>query len=119
MMIKNTDKDFYNLLGPVFGSRKIQRVTKDRFFDDDEKEWIIQIGKDKKVIYAISVIGDTIKNIYSEDPEATSIALKSLYGEVLCGIVPAVYEDIYISAGYSVQECNMVNFVKIIGGKHE
>lgn len=119
MRIKNTDKDFYNILGPVFGSRKIQRVTKDRFYDDDEKEWIIQVGKDKKVIYAISVVGNTIKNIYSEDPEAMSIALKNLYGEVLYGIVPAVYKNVYISAGYSVQECNMVNYVKIIGGKHE
>lgn len=117
--IKNTDTGFYDIVGPVFGSRKIQRVTKDRFYDDDEKEWIVQLDSNKNVIYAISIIDGIIKNIYSESPEATTDALKEIYNEISYGVVPVVYKNLYISAGYEIEESVMVNFVKIVGGKHE
>ena len=37
MKITNKDPGFYDLLGPIFGSRKVHRETGDRFFDDDKK----------------------------------------------------------------------------------
>lgn len=117
--IKNTDSGFYDILGPVFGSRKVQRVTKDRFYDDDEKEWLIQVDPDGNVVYAIAITDGIIKNVYSESPKPTSDALKSIYDEIYYGIVPAVYKDIYISAGYGTEDGKMVNYIKIIGGRHE
>ena len=39
MKMSRKDPDFYSIMGPVFGSREIQRKTGDRFFDDDNKEW--------------------------------------------------------------------------------
>lgn len=117
--IKNTDTAFYDIIGPVFGSRKIQRVTKDRFYDDDEKEWIVQLDSNKNIVYVISVTDGIIKNIYSESPEATTDALKEIYNEISYGVVPVVYKALYISAGYGIEESEMVNFVRIIGGKYE
>lgn len=117
--IKNTDTAFYDIVGPVFGSRKIQRVTRDRFYDDDKKEWIVQLDSNKNIVYVISVIDGVIKNIYSESPEATTNALKEIYDEISYGVVPVIYKALYISAGYEIEERVMVNFVKIVGGKYE
>ena len=41
MKMSRKDPDFYSIMGPVFGSREIQRKTGDRFFDDENKEWYI------------------------------------------------------------------------------
>ena len=38
--INNNNPDFYKYMGKIFGSRKVQRDTEDRFYDDNEKEWI-------------------------------------------------------------------------------
>lgn len=50
----NTDKDFYKYMGSIFGSREVQRDTKDRFYNDDDKEWIIDI-QNKTIISVISI----------------------------------------------------------------
>lgn len=38
--------NFYELLGPVFGSRTIEQETNDRFYDDAEKEWFLLLDQD-------------------------------------------------------------------------
>ena len=35
----NSTPGFYELMGPIFGSRDIEKITGDRFFDDDDKIW--------------------------------------------------------------------------------
>lgn len=48
-----SDEDFYAVLGPVFGSRLIEKQTKDRFYDDADKVWYVVQGKG-----AASVLSD-------------------------------------------------------------
>ena len=55
-VLKRGDADFYALLGPVFGSREIEKITRDRFYDDTGKIWYVVCGKG-----AASVLGSTIK----------------------------------------------------------
>lgn len=116
--IDNTYDGFYELVGKIFGSREVERVTNDRFYDDDNKEWIIYTDPTGKIVSAISVLKHRIKNIFSEAPEETVMELKSLYGEVSQSIVPAVYKDLYVAAGYHVAD-HSINFVRITGGYHE
>ena len=39
-----SDPNFYLLVGPYFGSRKIERQTRDRFYDDPGKIWFVTEG---------------------------------------------------------------------------
>lgn len=116
--IDNTCDGFYELLGKIFGSRKVERVTNDRFYDDDNKEWIVHTDSAGKVVSTVSVLDHRIKNIFSEVSEETVKDLKNIYGEISQSIVPAVYKDLYIDAGYYVAD-HSTNFVRIIGGYHE
>lgn len=61
MKITNKDPGFYDLLGPIFGSRKVYRETGDRFFDDDKKEWYLEVNDEKEILALISLSGETIK----------------------------------------------------------
>lgn len=117
MRINNKNIDFYDILGPVFGSRKIQRITKDRFYDDTGKDWVINLDKSGQVISAISVKDHIIKNVYTEDFSRTIFELKELYAEVSSGKVPILYRDLYFIAGYQVLD-ESLNFITIKGGYH-
>lgn len=112
--INNNQKDFYKYMGPIFGSRTVQRETSDRFYDDDEKEWILNIIN-KEIISVVSMKNNEIKNIYTKDPFSLIELLKMIYKEVKCGTVPIVYLEIYSGAGYILME-EYKNFVKIKGG---
>ncbi len=116
MKITNRDDNFYRIMGPVFGSRKIQRETGDRFYDDDEKEWFVDLDDSENVISVISVMDGVIKNIYSADAESLEILLREIYPAAGTSVVPAVYKDIYASVGYSVEDGKYKNFVNIKGG---
>lgn len=112
----NTDKDFYKYMGKIFGSREVQRVTSDRFYDDSGKEWIIEIDK-KNVVAIISIKDSILKNIYAEDAFCLIKILKEVYPEISAGVVTNVYKDIYVTAGYEIME-EKKNFLKIKGGKN-
>ena len=45
LKLTNKSKNFYAHLGRVFGSREVQRVTGDRFYDDDDKVWFIYYNR--------------------------------------------------------------------------
>lgn len=93
----------------------MQRDTGDRFYDDDDKEWIIDI-QNKTVASVISIKGSIIKNVYAYDLFSLIEVMKTLYPEVLNGIVPSVYREVYAAAGYEIIE-EKKNFLKIKGGK--
>lgn len=116
MKIDRSNPDFYKVMGPVFGSRLIQRQTNDRFYDDPDKEWFIEQSGDH-IDYVISVKDGVIKNIYLENGAKAVEALKAIYLDVTSGIVPACYAGVYMEAGYLVSE-NSANFVTIKGGFH-
>lgn len=111
----NTDKDFYKYMGKIFGSREVQRATSDRFYDDNEKKWIIEI--DKNIVVAVVSIKDSkIKNVYAEDVFRLIKILKEIYPEISDGIVTNIYKDIYVTAGYEII-AEKKNFLQIKGGK--
>lgn len=117
--INNDDENYYHYLGPLFGSRKVQRETKDRFYDDPGKEWLIHIDINNNVDSALSVNGGIIRNIYSENHKETIKTLKNIYTDVYSGIVPSIYRDLYEKAGYQIVDINKINFIEIRGGKSE
>ena len=116
MRINRGNPDFYKIMGPIFGSRSIQRQTSDRFYDDLGKEWFIEISE-KSIDYVISVKDGVIKNIYLENESAAVAALRAIYPDISSGIVPACYSEVYADAGYLVLEKSQ-NFVFINGGYH-
>lgn len=106
----NTDSGFYKYMGKIFGSREIQRVTSDRFYDDDGKEWIMEISQNV-VIAIISVKDSVIKNVYAEDVFCLAEILKEMRPEISIGIVTNLYREVYATAGYEIVE-EKKNFVK-------
>ena len=111
--MKNTDPGFYGYMGKIFGSRRVQRDTSDRFYDDDEKEWIAEI-KNKSVAAVVSVKNDKISNVYADDIFALIEILKSISGEITEGIVPIAYREAYTAAGYQITG-EKKNFLTIKG----
>lgn len=111
----NTDRDFYKYMGQIFGSREVQRVTSDRFYDDDGKEWIVEIDKNI-VVAVISVKDSVIKNVYAEDAFCLIKILKEICPEISTGVVTNVYKEMYVTAGYEITG-EKKNFLKIKGGK--
>lgn len=118
MKINNKDKDFYIYLGPIFGSREVQRKTGDRFYDDDGKEWYIHL-ESGHVDVSVSVLKGKIRNVYSENEKELTEILKEILHEVSSGMIPVVYLKSFIKAGYTVDETKTkktMNFVPIQGG---
>lgn len=113
--MNNTDKDFYKYMGRIFGSREVQRKTSDRIFDDNGKEWIMNIEKNI-ILAVVSVKDSVIKNVYAEDVNVLQEILKEIYAEVSTSTVTKVYQNEYSSAGYEVIE-EKKNFLIIKGGK--
>lgn len=92
--MNNSSPAFYVYMGKIFGSRKVQKETSDRFYDDDGKEWILHIDK-KSVTAVVSVKDNIIKNVYAEDTFALMEILREIYREICKGLVPISYKDIY------------------------
>lgn len=117
MKLTNKDPEFYAVMGPVFGSRVVQRKTGDRFYDDDKKEWYIEQDETGEALAVVSVAGTVIKNVYAKDEAVLLKILKELYYVITDSIVHSVYADIYREAGYSVdEEERLKKFIKIRGG---
>lgn len=118
MKINNKDKNFYIYLGPIFGSREVQRKTGDRFYDDDGKEWYIHL-ESGHVDVSVSVLKGKIRNVYSENEKELTEILKEILHEVSSGMIPVVYLESFIKAGYTVDETKTkktMSFVPIQGG---
>lgn len=115
--MSNKSPGFYGYMGKIFGSRKVQRDTGDRFYDDDVKEWIIDIQK-KNVMSAVSIKNFVIKNVYADDVSSLIGVLECVYPEVITGTVPVIYREAYISAGYTVTG-EKKNFLIVKGGKEQ
>lgn len=113
--MNNKEPDFYKYLGPVFGSRKIQRLTKDRFYDDNGKEWILNINDAEDIQAVLSISDNRIKNVYADDNHALVELLKKTYPFIRSGTVPSIYREQYQESGFLVLE-HSTNYVNIKGG---
>ncbi len=115
LRMNNRDRDFYTYMGPIFGSRDVEAETNDRFYDDDNKEWYLNITHGC-VDAAISINDEgVIRNVYIGNANAGYEILAELLPEAAMSVVPRRYADLYEKCGYRVRD-RSVNFVKIYGG---
>jgi len=100
MLRRRGDEDFYSLLGPVFGSREIEKATKDRFYDDPEKVWFLIPGE-----AVASVSGHTIKNFWASTEEAALCVILEILPlhSSLDGILPTGWEGAFRRCGFTTQ----------------
>lgn len=106
---KNT-KNKYQILGPLFGSREVQRVTNDRFYDDEDKVWYLYKSKSGYDTF-VSVKNDCVKNVYSRNKKHLIQVLQKLE-KIEFGKVPAVYKEEFEKAGFDILKVEN-NFVSI------
>jgi len=117
MVVKRTNKDgdFYIMMGKFFGSRIVEKQTNDRIYDDEGKEWYINLEEDK-VIAFVSVSKDVVKNIYSVKEKALKEIFEEIKKEkkIVESIVTKVYKEIYTESGFEVRENEYYrNFITI------
>lgn len=118
--ITNKSKNFYLHLGPVFGSREVQKITGDRFYDDDDKVWYVYFKQSKPIVF-VSVSNDVIKNVWSENRDLLIKTLKEVNKKhsIKESVVPAIFKDEYAKADFTVLGNGYKNFIKIRGVKNE
>ena len=112
MKVLRTDrshKDFYRWMGPIFGSREIEKKSRDRFYDDPGKVWYLLPGQ-----AAASVLGSTIKNFWADTEEDGTALLKEICPEYECldGIVPLCYQESFEKMGFQCQR-HRVHFMEV------
>lgn len=111
----NKSKNFYLHMGAIFGSRMVEKVTGDRFYDDDNKEWFINFDKNYKPCAFLSISNAAIKNIYGEESKLDEL-LKNVYSLTGESIVPSLYKEFYNTAGFRIIGEKSKNFLIIRGG---
>ena len=115
LKINNKDNCFYTYMGKFFGSRVVQNKINDRIFDDANKEWYVLIEGNSSVAF-VSLVKDTIKNIYAIKDEQLCYLLNNIKEKVKFAesVVPAIYKEEYVKVGLNVQDkCKFKNFVTI------
>lgn len=115
----NQDAEFYLYLGRIFGSRKVESTTGDRFYDDDEKVWYLHFNSNSEPDAYVSVKKSVIKNVYAPEAKNLIPVLKELLPRMNISIVPAVYKKEFESAGYSMLGQHSKNFIKVGGMMNE
>ena len=115
----NSTPGFYELMGPIFGSRDIEKITGDRFFDDDDKIWYLNLSGER-LMACISLKEDVIKNVLGFKEESLLQLLNEVLDEAIGGIVPNIYEHLYVEAGYQIvkdvdSKRRLIRFVPIQG----
>lgn len=114
-MMTNADTDFYIYMGKIFGSRIIQNITGDRFFDDNEKVWYLHFDTQKRADAYVSVKNNVIKNVYAKNACSLVCVLKELFSDVGISTVPEIYKSEFLQAGYEILDNTHKNFVKVRG----
>lgn len=117
--ITNKSKNFYAHLGRVFGSREIERLTNDKAYDDDGKDWYVYYKRGTPVVF-VSVIDGVIKNVWGEDRKRLVDVLKKIKTDlpIKNSVVTKYFEDEYIKAGFTVENKSR-NFINIRSGEIE
>ncbi len=97
LKLDRSSPEFYVHMGPIFGSRVIEKETRDRFYDDPDKEWYLIPGSG-----AASVFNYTIKNFWAATPGAAQKLLGRLMDEYksLSGIVSNRHEQSFRDMGF-------------------
>lgn len=112
--LTNSDKNFYKFLGPIFGSRIVERKTKDRFYDDDNKLWYLYLNKGTSDTF-VSVKDNIIKNVWTENKDHLINVLKVLYPITHISIVPGIFKEEFEACDFNIVE-ETGNFIHVLGG---
>lgn len=112
--ITNKSKNFYAHTGKIFGSREVQRLTNDRFYDDDEKIWHVYYNKGVPDTF-VSVKDNVIKNIWTENEKHLVEVLKDIKLDIKESFVTKYFKECYEKADYTIIENGSKNFIKIVG----
>lgn len=109
LRLERENRDFYAYMGPIFGSRIIEKETGDRFYDDPEKLWYIAPGRG-----AASVRAGVLRNFWASDEKtAFSIAQEMLRdNRRLSGVASRRYESVFKALGFTVQSYRK-NFIEV------
>ncbi len=109
MRLDRNHPDFYNHMGPVFGSRIIEQTTRDRFYDDPEKHWYLLPG-----MGAASVRDLRVKNFWAVSTEAAALLIDALLEDYnqLSGVLPRVYEATFQRKGFRTEHYRR-NFIEV------
>lgn len=121
LKLTNQSKNFYAHVGKVFGSREVQRVTGDRFYDDDEKGWYIYFNKNGNPSAFVAVQDSVIKNVWSEDHELLIKTLQEVNKKetIRESVVPVAFKKSYEAAGFLDSGNGFKNFMRIRGDRNE
>lgn len=122
LKLTNKSKNFYAHIGKVFGSRKVEQITSDRFYDDDDKVWYIFFRRGSGVPDTfVSVRQNKIKNVWTENSDHLVEVLKKILKDwpIKESVVPAVFKEEYEAAGFDVIGNGYKNFIKIRGDQNE
>lgn len=117
MVVKmnNKSENFYSYMGNIFGSRLVQKQINDRIYDDPKKEWYLYIH-DNKTVACVSVMNETIKNVYTVKEQYLEKVLKEIKKDIKIktSIVPKLYQEIYVKCEFKVyEEYDYKNFIAI------
>ncbi|MBE5786184.1 MAG: hypothetical protein E7324_01440 [Clostridiales bacterium] len=95
--LNQTSPDFYMLMGPVFGSRQVEKDTKDRFYDDPGKQWYLIPGKG-----AASVKDGVLRNFWTREEKDAQTLIEAMLQDypALTGVAPLCYRDAFYRAGF-------------------
>ena len=106
--ITREDSDFYSVMGPVFGSRDIERASHDRFYDDPGKIWYVSENA------VASTLHHTIRNFYAKNIVSALPLIKGMMAEhgKLVGIVPRKHLEAFRECGFFVKE-HSKNFIEV------
>lgn len=118
LKMNNKSENFYNYMGKFFGSRLVQNKINDRVYDDPNKEWYILLEEEKPVAF-LSLIDNTIKNVYSLKDEQLEKLLKGVKKDINIhmSILPKVYLDTYKKLDFEIfDDKTYKNFV-VVGKK--
>ncbi len=109
LKMNRASEDFYEVMGPVFGSRIIEQQTKDRFYDDPGKKWYVIPDQG-----AASVKDGVIRNFWAANQEIAEKLIQAMLRDYvnLRGIVPNAYEMAFEQSGF--RTCaHRINFLEV------
>lgn len=97
LRLNRNDEEFYALLGPVFGSRRIEQQTRDRFYDDPGKLWYVIPGQG-----VASVLDEKVKNFWAVSEEVAEALISAMLDDRgrLFGILPNTFEPVFREMGF-------------------
>lgn len=109
LRLERGDERFYDYLGPVFGSRIVEKDTGDRFYDDIGKVWYVLPGRG-----AASVRQGVLRNFWAVDQETADSLAAAIRADNLRlgGVAPRRYAQSFVKCGFTVQGYRK-NFIEV------